>query len=165
MHTTWKIAFLNPLGDTVPTTLFFGKDVTNILLPISAFLAESSYKIVELLSSTPTQLNQCTIQFANAQGLLVVWGCSGIKQMLIFTAIILISRGDRGHKIWFIPAGILLLHLVNISRLVILAFVARDIPSWFDFVHGVALKVGYYVLIFGLWLIWLKFFTNDKQTL
>lgn len=165
VHFIWKIAFLNPLGDTTPNTLFFGTDISDFLLPVSSFLAESTFQIVKLLSNTPTNLDSCSIQFENAAGLLVVWGCSGIKQMLIFSTIILLARGDKLHKIWFIPAGIILLHVVNIIRLVILSFVSRDYPEGFEFIHGVVLKIGYYVIIFGIWLLWINYFSTQKKSL
>lgn len=94
------------------------------------------------------------IYMPDGGGVAVDGSCSGLKQMLQFALLILLIPGPWKHKAWFIPAGILLLHAVNVLRVFGLCLVMLWNPADFDFFHDNIFRPFFYVVIFGLWLFW-----------
>lgn len=82
--------------------------------------------------------------------------CSGLKQMYEWVALMILFPGPWKHKLWFIPSGIVIIHLENILRIVILSVVVVHWPARWDFVHMWIMRPFYYVVIFLLWLIWVE---------
>lgn len=161
VHFAWKLSFLTP--DELTQTLFWGIDITEIVKPISVIIAKTVYHVVSLFSSSDVFLTDAIVHYKNAPGLLVIWGCSGIKQAIIFTAVILLAKGNRVRKLWYIPLGIVALHIYNITRLTILTLMNENHIEWFDFMHGKVFKVGYYVFIFMLWVLWINRLSGCKS--
>ena len=110
---------------------------------LKSSLNRSVHKIYDLLG-VQTTLVETTIHHHNGGALCIVWGCNGIKQSFIFTMIMLFARGPMKHKLWFIPLGLLCVYLINISRLLFLAYIVRDYPNSFEFWHSGVTK---YVLM------------------
>ena len=159
-HILWKVAFFTP--DELTQTLFFGHDVTEALLPVSIFIANTVYPIVDLLSSSNVHLTQSAIHYDQAPGLLIIWGCSGIKQGFIFMAVIISAKGMWPRKMWYTPAGLTILYGYNLFRLTFLTLMNENHIEWFDFMHGTVFKVGYYMVIFLLWVLWINHFSGNK---
>ncbi len=86
-------------------------------------------------------------------------GCTSLKQWLHFIFIMLLFPGPRKHKLWFIPAGIIVIHFINIVRIVGLALTLKPWPQYFDFFHDYIFKTFFYFMIFVMWVIWVEFFT------
>jgi exosortase/archaeosortase family protein len=80
--------------------------------------------------------------------------CTGIKQFYQIFILFLLFPGPWKHKLWYIPLSILIMHLVNVLRIVILGIVLENWPDWWDFSHDWILRPFFYVVIFLLWVIW-----------
>jgi len=81
-------------------------------------------------------------------------GCSGLKQMMQCVIVLLLTRGSFGHKLWFIPFGILMMHLSNLARILGLSFFVVYAPDYWNFAHDYFFRPLFYVVIFGLWVWW-----------
>lgn len=81
-------------------------------------------------------------------------GCTSLKQWLHWVFLISLFAGPFKHKIWYIPAGIIVLHHVNLIRIVGLSISLVYLPAYFDFFHDVFFKLMFYSTIFFMWLIW-----------
>lgn len=94
--------------------------------------------------------------------------CLAIPAMYIFTCSILIFSGNWKNKLWFIPAGVLGVALINISRMVLLAFIYAHFPTkYFMFHHSFSFVVITYSLILVMVFIWMNYFSGlqmSKQT-
>ena len=64
-----------------------------------------------------------------SNGVWVGSNCNAITLFSLFAVFILAFPGNQKNKIWFIPAGILCIHLLNILRVVALALVANYAPA------------------------------------
>jgi len=95
-----------------------------------------------------------TMHFLNGSGISINSSCSGDKQILQFAILMLIYPGPWKHKLWYIPIGMVILHMTNILRIVLLSIVATNKPQWMDIAHDTALRGMFYVVIFTLWVIW-----------
>jgi len=103
-----------------------------------------------------------TLYFPNNGYIAVEGSCSGLKQMYEWIALLLLFPGPWKHKLWYLPAGILILHIENIFRIIILSIVVMHWPAHWDFIHMWIMRPFYYVVIFLLWVIWVEKFRRNK---
>ena len=104
-----------------------------------------------------------TLYFDNSS-IKVTITCSGLKQMYQIFFLLLLFPGRFVTKSWFIPAGMVFLFWLNILRIVLLSFVIIIYPAIWDFSHDWILRPFFYVVIFVIWLIWLKYFSGRNAT-
>jgi len=92
--------------------------------------------------------------FANGCGISINSSCAGDKQILQFALLMLVYPGPWKHKVWYIPTGMVLVHMTNILRIVLLSVVAINEPGWMKIAHDTALRGMFYIVIFALWVVW-----------
>ncbi|MCF6172103.1 MAG: exosortase/archaeosortase family protein [Bacteroidales bacterium] len=110
--------------------------------------------IVENILQYPIKTVGNTLFFENNGYVEVVGSCSGLKQFYQWFVLILLFPGPWKKKLWYIPAGLLVIHLVNILRIVTLSVVTVHWPAQWDFIHLWVLRPFFYVVIFVMWMIW-----------
>lgn len=81
-------------------------------------------------------------------------GCNGINVLIIFVAFVVAFGGSGKTMAWFIPVGIVLIHVVNLLRIGLLYYTARHYESWFYYVHKYFFTAILYVIVFLLWGLW-----------
>jgi exosortase/archaeosortase family protein len=90
--------------------------------------------------------------------------CSGLKQFYQWFFLMILYPGTWKHKTWFIPFGILVIHLVNVFRILSMVFVTMLIPEHWDFMHDWILRPFFYVVMFFLWVWWNeRFYLKNKK--
>lgn len=99
-----------------------------------------------------------TMYFANNGFIAVNSSCSGFKQMLQFGLLMLVFPGPWKHKLWYIPMGIIIMHLTNLFRITGLSVIVVNWPEYWDFSHDYLFRPFFYVVIFSLWVIWVERF-------
>jgi exosortase family protein XrtF len=82
--------------------------------------------------------------------------CDGVVLFALFTLFMLAFPGPWRQKLWYIPAGIALLHGANIARVVALMIIQWGAPEWLDFNHHYTFTVLIYGLVFFLWYVWAR---------
>jgi exosortase/archaeosortase family protein len=88
----------------------------------------------------------------------VIPGCTSLKQWVHWLFIMLPFPGTWKHKLWYIPAGLLIIYLTNIVRISGLAFSLKYWPEHFDFFHDYVFKTMFYFIIFLISLVWMEYF-------
>lgn len=86
--------------------------------------------------------------------------CDGLTLFAIFSIIIAAFPGPWKKKLWFIPLGILLIHILNIIRITALVIIVKYYPDSLDFNHTYVFQTIVYLFIFGLWYWWAKKFAG-----
>lgn len=85
--------------------------------------------------------------------------CNGIKLFGLFTIFILAYPAQKKiHKLWIIPLGILLIHFINVLRIIGLILVFKSYPDWIDFNHDYTFTIVVYAFIFVMWWVYIKYF-------
>ncbi len=127
------------------------------------------FLIQHLVDATSFILNSIgyqTFQYADAvgidgtHGVLIGAPCNGLDLFALFTGFIIIFPGKMTYKIIFIPIGLLVIHILNILRLVSLALVVLYSPNSLDFNHKYTFTVIIYGIVFLLWMLWVKKFSK-----
>lgn len=95
-------------------------------------------------------------------GVLIGVPCNGLSLFALFAGFIIIFPGKWIHKLIFISIGIVLIHVVNIFRLVGLSLVVVYNPTSLEFNHKYTFTVIVYAFIFLLWIIWVNKFARKK---
>lgn len=109
---------------------------------------DSDHVIVSLLNS-------------NHRGVWVGDNCNGFKLFSIFSIFILAYPENWKSKIWYIPLGVIIVHLANIIRIMALVLINDYNPAYLDFNHDYTFTIFVYSIIFGLWYLWLKKFATS----
>ncbi len=112
--------------------------------------------LVEHVLRYPIETAQNTLYFNNNGFVAVEGSCSGLKQFYQWVVLMILFPGSWKKKLWFIPLGLLVIHFVNILRIVILSVVVVHWPDYWDFIHLWVLRPFFYVVIFFLWVIWVE---------
>ena len=120
---------------------------------------DQSTWIIENVLRIPISLGDDRfIYFKNDGFIAINESCSGLKPILQFILLMLIFPGRWKHKAWFIPMGVVIVHMTNLFRICGLAVVTVTIPEYWDFSHDYVFRPFFYVVIFFLWVWWTEKF-------
>jgi exosortase/archaeosortase family protein len=163
-HFSWKIAIDGDMEDDF--MLFFGKDITPDWFHTACrWLTSAAAWLVHLFPNTQDLVEDDTLLYFPDGGIRIsiIWGCTGIKQMFIFTGIMLFYRGPFLKKLWYIPMGCVILTIYNVIRVGVTVILTRGHAERFDSLHDGILRYIYYAIVFVLWLIWEEFIFNKTK--
>jgi len=100
----------------------------------------------------------------NAQSSVAVGtGCNALELFALFAGFILIFEGSWKHKIWFIPLGVIIIHLLNVARILALIFSGTVSKSLLEFNHKYTFTIIMYIITFIGWMIWVKYFASESK--
>lgn len=84
-------------------------------------------------------------------------GCNGISVMVLFVSFLVGFGGKWKDLVWFIPLGLVLLHLANLFRLFLLMYLNTEVGAQaFHFFHKYGFTAVIYAGVFALWIWWTK---------
>ncbi|WP_165958225.1 archaeosortase/exosortase family protein [Segetibacter sp. 3557_3] len=102
----------------------------------------------------------------NVNGLDVVFvdhPCNGLVLFAQFAGLIIALPGSAAKKVWFIPVGIMIIHVLNLVRISALALNAVYDYRSLSFNHHYLFNIIAYSLIFVLWSVWLNRYSGIMQ--
>ncbi len=150
----WKISMQGDENSDIVT--LWGINCSVFFDMVIHHLAELSCSILDIFGYK-TFLYETSIFHENGEGVTIIWGCSGIKQSFIFLCILLFSRGKMIHKLWYAVLGLVVVYLVNLTRIVLLAMLTENHSEYFHFAHEYFFKYLFYFIIFMMWVLWEDF--------
>jgi exosortase family protein XrtF len=86
----------------------------------------------------------------------VIEGCNGLSVMILFVAFLLGFPGKRKNMAWFIPAGLLIIHLFNVCRVAILGWAVYRFGETAYPIYKELFTVSIYLLVLSLWFLWVQ---------
>jgi len=123
-------------------------------------LESVSYTIIESLGyTTLAESHDATIRTIGIDGTHGLWigdPCNGLTLFALFTGFVVAFPGSIKRKAWFIPLGLVFIHIFNILRIVALALIIYYFPDpeVLDFNHNYTFTILVYSAVFALWYIW-----------
>lgn len=105
--------------------------------------------------------NITVIGIDGTHGLWVGDPCNGITLFALFVGFIIAYPGKIKNKMWFIPLGLLSIHIINILRIVSLCLIVLYKPESLAFNHTYTFTILVYAYVFWLWLIWSNKYANQ----
>ena len=95
----------------------------------------------------------------------VVGECTGLIEMLIFLAAVMVYPARYKKKIEGLLLGIPLLYIFNIIRMLFIMIISNWNPKTFDFMHVYFWQVAGILIIGGMWLFWIeKIVKYERET-
>jgi exosortase family protein XrtF len=82
--------------------------------------------------------------------------CNGLVLYALFSGFVLAFPGPWRRKLWFIPAGMALIWVLNVLRVAALALNQHYAHQSVDFNHHYTFTFVVYSCIFGLWMLWAR---------
>ena len=124
------------------------------------FVVQNTLDIAKICLQTfgyvVTQPETRLLKIEGTGGLFLGDACNGIPLFALFSIFIIAFPGPWKKKIIFIPIGILLIHLANVIRVILLALIQFKNNEWVEFNHTYTFTILMYVFIFGMWMLWVK---------
>ena len=136
------------------------KHTTKIDLAVIKNLESSAAFALNLLGYTLIEESEIesirTIGIDGTHGLWIGDPCNGIILFALFTGFVLAYPGPWKKKLWFIPFGLITIHIINIARIMGLAMVVYHFPDpeVLDFNHTYTFTILVYSYVFFLWFLW-----------
>jgi exosortase family protein XrtF len=148
--------------------VFFFKQFTRLDQDFIAFIISGAESILHALGYNTIQFhesgNEQVIGIDGTTGIWVGPGCNALTLFALFSVFIICYPGSQRHKLWYVPIGIVLIHLLNIIRVVALTIIAFRMPSALDFNHTYTFTFIVYAFIFLLWMVWVNRFAPLNRT-
>jgi exosortase family protein XrtF len=135
-------------------TFYDQKFISSIIQSAEAVLKLLGYTTFKVLQDRDMQV----IGIDGSNGVWVGSNCNAITLFTLFAVFIIAYPGHQKNKLWYIPAGIIAIHLLNILRVVSLALIANYYPQYLDFNHTYTFTFVVYAFIFILWMAWVNTF-------
>ena len=120
----------------------------------SAFLLTACTEPVQAIISE----HEPIVLLANQQRtvLRVFEGCNGLNVMIVFVSFVIAFGGKTRQLLVFLLSGCALLHLVNLLRIMLLYQTALYRPLFFYYFHKYFFTAILYLVVFGLWFVWIE---------
>lgn len=88
--------------------------------------------------------------------------CASLKQWLHWIFLMVLFPGPWKHKLWYIPAGLVIIEWTNVVRICGVLMMQIPWPNSFHLSHDYIFKVFFYFVIFLMWTLWVEKL-KDKQ--
>ncbi|MBT3646610.1 MAG: archaeosortase/exosortase family protein [Flavobacteriales bacterium] len=132
-------------------------------------LESLSRGVLDLIGFTTIEESQVdnirTIGIDGTHGVWIGDPCNGLTLFALFTGFLLAYPGPIKHKLWFLPVGLLAIHLINVVRILGLALIVYFFPDpeVLDFNHTYTFTIFVYSFVFLLWYIWATKFVQPTK--
>ncbi|NNC82396.1 MAG: exosortase family protein XrtF [Flavobacteriales bacterium] len=131
--------------------------IDNLIDITSTILRAMGY---ELIPEPPAVDQIRTVGIDGTYGLWIGDPCNGISLFALFTIFIFWYPGPWKKKLWFIPLGLLSIHLINVLRIVALCIIVTYDYAYLDFNHNYTFTILVNGWMFLLWIIWATRFSD-----
>lgn len=93
----------------------------------------------------------------------VIEGCNSISVIILFLAFIIAFSGSFKATFLYGLLGGFLIYSINILRIVALTLLLYKYPEYQEVLHTLIFPAIIYGLVFVLWVIWVRHFSNHKK--
>lgn len=94
----------------------------------------------------------------------IIEGCNALSVMILFVSFVVAFTGRWKQTLFFVIFGLLLIHLLNISRIALLSVALYHYPQHEHLLHAVIFPLIIYGVVFLLWVIWVNKFSIHATT-
>lgn len=130
---------------------------------ISLNIVSVSTGLIQSLGYETWSVNR-VLGIGENNGIELVDGCTGISAIGLFLGFILAYPGEWKNRVSFSLLGIGIIYVVNIIRIVVLVITQEEWVEFFDVTHDYSTTTIFYMVIFLLWMTWVKFSDGDFAT-
>lgn len=135
--------------------------------PVTSFVTEQSAMILRganLDVIAQPYLQSASISLIEGEEIIVnvFEGCNGINVAVVFLAFLIAYQGVFWNTVWFGFAGLIIIHVSNLGRILFLFQQARIDSPYFYYLHKYFFTAVIYAIVFVLWAGWVTKFNGRK---
>jgi exosortase family protein XrtF len=135
--------------------------------PATQLAAHQSAAILRVLgypvTTTPHSTRPSERVLLDGHSILAVFeGCNGINVWIIFAGFMLALSKPGWRFAAFLLAGSVIIHLLNLGRILALFFVALEYPEALYFVHKYLFTAVLFGAVFAMWYLWIAYYGRRK---
>ena len=90
--------------------------------------------------------------------------CASLKQWMHWLFLMILFPGPWKHKLWYIPAGLVIIEWTNVVRICGVLMMQIPWPNSFHIAHDYIFKTFFYLIIVLMWMLWVEKFYNPTKT-
>lgn len=148
IYMLWIVAYRLVLHEKSAVDFFLIDNLTGTAASILQFF---DYQMMTLPADVDTL---GVVGIDGSHGVLIGYPCNGLELFALFAGFVMAYPGPLKKKLWFIPIGIVSIHILNLMRVIALALLAFYAPDKLEFNHTYTFTFIVYSYVFVLWLIW-----------
>jgi exosortase family protein XrtF len=148
---------------TIKYTPFFRPVFRLFRRILTRVFVESVEAILRLLNYD-VRSTKNVVYIAGSNGVQIINACLGWSIMALFIGFVFAYPSQSKPKLWFIPLGLCTILFFNVLRLTGMAVISYVSPGSMDFYHHYIFKIILYLVVFILWIIWIKKYGKQKTT-
>ena len=120
---------------------------------------------VDITTVTDTRLIAALNKEGTFSKVIIAPECASLKQWFHWLFLMLLFPGPWKHKVWYIPAGLVIIEWANVVRIcgILLMQMQWPGPNTFHIAHDYIFKVFFYLVIFLMWVLWVEKFKNKES--
>ena len=116
----------------------------------------------------PEPINTENIRTIGVQGGHLLWigdACNGAGLFAVFLIFLVAYPGPVKHKLWYGALGLIVIHTMNVLRIMALSIIVTINYELLNFNHDYTFYVVVYGCVFILWYVWVKRFApfNERK--
>ena len=119
-----------------------------------------SQKILGAMGYVSERSGNRLLKIQGTPGLFIGDSCNGISLFSLYSIFIIAFPGKILSKIIFVLLGILVIHVLNVVRVITLAVIETYSYEWTEFNHTYTFTILIYAFIFFMWLFWINKFSG-----
>lgn len=136
--------------------------------PVTSWVSEQTASILRVMGYDARSFDRVekstTVILAGSKPILSVYeGCNGVNSAIVFLSFLLAFGPLNKAMMWFAPVGVLLIHLTNLIRIVLLFFVTIYLPDYMYFTHKYLFTAFIYLAVFAMWVWWVARLSKRKN--
>ena len=127
--------------------------------------SQSTWLLDHVLRIDFTTITSRRVIFApNSEGglsrVVIAPDCASLKQWLHWIFLMVLFPGPWKHKLWYIPAGLVIIEWTNVVRICGVFLMQIPWPHSFHLAHDYIFKAFFDLVIFLMWMLWVEKFYN-----
>lgn len=154
----WQAIGYWPIGKTIEKLMVWS---VNLVYSQSCWLLEHVFRI-----DITTISHMRSIATPNKDGgwahVIIAPECACLKQWMHWLFLMILFPGPWKHKLWYIPAGLVIIEWTNAIRICGILMMQIPLPNSFHLAHDYVFKVFFYLVIFLMWVLWVEKFYNPS---
>lgn len=133
---------------------------------ISFIITQAEFILKGIGYTTYRAIEEDNMQLLGIDGAHPVWigaGCNALTLFAFFSLFVIAFPGPVKKKLWFIPLGLIIIHMANLIRVISLALLNFYAPDKLAFNHSYTFTIIVYGIIFALWMYWVRSVTAIEK--
>lgn len=169
LYLGWQALDYWPVGKLVYNLMLWSVD---LVYSQSCWVLDHIFRI-DITTFSDTRLITAIDSKGGLARVVIAPECASLKQWMHWLFLMILFPGPWKHKLWYIPAGLVIIEWTNVVRIcgimlmqiawpdIHIHLLGNDINT-FHLAHDYIFKLFFYLIIFLMWMLWVEKFYNPS---